>query len=127
MKATMRGRSLTGLTAALILAAMVTSCADSSHAGQTSSVTCNSYAIHGSGRFQDEIWVRVQLANRTSQPAHYTVDVELDLRHADPGAVSSTDAMVSGLVAANSSAELGRKVLTTDAVSQCRIVKVVRS
>lgn len=123
----MRGRSLTGLTAALITAAMVTSCADSSHVSTTASVTCSSYPIHGSGRFHDEIWVRVQVANRTGQPAHYTVDVELNLLHANPSAVSSTDAIVSGLVAANSSNELGRKVLTTDAVSQCRIVRVDRS
>jgi hypothetical protein len=123
----MRARSLTGLTAALMTAAMVTSCADSSHVSATASVTCNSYPIHGSGRFHDEIWVRVQVANRTGQPAHYTVDVELNLLHADPSAVSSADALVSGLVAANSSAELGRKVLTTDAVSQCRIVRVDRS
>jgi hypothetical protein len=127
MKAVMRARSLTGLTAALIAAGMLTSCADSSHVGATASVTCSSYAIHGSGTFRDEIWVRVQVANRTSQPAHYTVDVELNLVHADPGAVSSTNATVSGLVSANSSAELGRKVLTTDAVSQCRIVRVNRS
>lgn len=123
----MRGRSLTGLTAALIVTAMITSCADSSHAGATSSVICNSYAITGSGTFHDEIRIRVQVANRTSQPAHYAIDVELDLRHADPSTASSTDVVVSGLVAANSSAELGRKVLTTDAVSQCRIVRMNRS
>jgi len=123
----MRGRTLPGLTAALIATAMITSCADSSHAGATSRVTCNSYAIHGSGAFRDEIWVRVQIANRTSQPVHYTVDVELTLQSAEPSAASSTDAIVSGLVAANSSAELGRKVLTTDAVSQCRIARVTQS
>ena len=64
MKLIVRGRSLIALTAALIVTAMVTSCADTSHASATSRVTCNSYAIQGSGTFHDEIRIRVHVANR---------------------------------------------------------------
>ncbi len=88
-------------------------------------MSCTNYAIHASGKYHDEVWVRVNVSNATTQPRRYAVDVALSAgQAAGPGCTHVT---VTGLVAANTSAELGRKVLTTDAVQRCRITRLSRS
>jgi hypothetical protein len=112
---------------AALLTGGVSACSDSSTTTKTSAVSCTNYAIHASGKYHDEVWVRVDVSNATTQPRHYAVDVALSVRSSQPGAEPATHVTVSGLVAANTSAELGRKVLTTDVVQRCRVTRLSRS
>jgi hypothetical protein len=83
------------------------------------------YALHGSGRFHNELAVQVKVENSTSRPARYAVDVDLTI---SPGAAAGSHSHVTiyGSVASRASAELARKVLTTDKVQRCRLTKVSR-
>lgn len=117
---------LGGLMAA-ILVSVVSACSGSSATtGTSSGVSCTNYAIHASGRYHDEVWVRVTVSNATTQPRHYAIEVALIVRASHPDA-ASPNVTVNGLVPANSSAELGRKVLTTQAVQRCRVTRLSRS
>ena len=122
----MRGYWLVGLAAAVLTGA-VSACGSSTAATSASGVSCTSYAIHASGKYHDEVWVRVNVSNRTTQPAHYAVEVDLSVRKSQPGPAPAMHVTINGLVAANTSAALGRKVLTTDSVQRCRVTKLSRS
>ncbi len=121
-----RGYWLVGLAAAVLTSA-VSACGASTAATGASGVSCTNYAIHASGKYHDEVWVRVNVSNPTTQPAHYAVDVDLSIRKSQPGPAPAMHVTISGLVAANTSAALGRKVLSTDAVQRCRVTKLSRS
>jgi hypothetical protein len=112
---------------AVLLASLVSACSGSTTAtGNSSDVSCANYAIHASGIYHDEVWVRVSVSNPTTEPRRYAVEVALSVRGGQPGA-APVNVTVNGLVAANSSAELGRKVLTTDAVQRCRVTRLSKS
>ena len=115
------------IVVAALLSGGVSACSDSTATTKTSGVSCTNYAIHASGRYHDEVWVRVDVSNATTQPRHYAVEVALSVRSSQPGATAATHVTVSGLVAANTSTELGRKVLTTDVVQRCRVTRLSRS
>lgn len=116
------GRLVSSLAVLVILGA-VTACGGGSASSGTSaaSVMCTNYAIHGTGKYHDEVWVQVSVSNPTPQPVNYTIDV--DMTAADP-AGSSAPAMhvaITGLVASKTSAELSRKVLSVSQVQHCQI------
>ena len=109
--------------AAAILVSAATACGGgaASSGASAASVSCNNYAIHGTGKYHDEVWVQVSVSNAATQPVNYTIGVDLTV--ADP-AGSGTPAMhvaITGLVAAKTSAELSRKVLSTGQVRHCQI------
>ena len=110
-----------------LLAGGVSACSDSPATTKASGVSCTNYAIHASGEYHDEVWVRVDVSNATTQPRHYAVEVALSVRSSQPESAAATNVTVSGLVAANTSTELGRKVLTTDVVQRCRVTRLSRS
>jgi hypothetical protein len=112
---------------AALLSGGLSSCSDSPSTTKTSGVSCTNYAIHASGKYHDEVWVRVNVSNVSAQPRHYAVEVALSVRGSQPESAAATSVTVSGLVAANTSAELGRKVLTTDVVQRCRVTRLSRS
>jgi hypothetical protein len=118
---------LAGLLAAVILVATATACGGGS-ASTTSapSVSCANYALHGTGKYHDEVWVRVSVSNTTSAAGNYVIDV--NLTRPDPaGATSDTHVTITGLVPAGASAVLSRKVLATSQVQHCQITKLTRS
>jgi hypothetical protein len=115
--------ALATLLSAAALTGALTACGGPASSTSASSVSCTNFAIHGTGKYQDEVQVRVSVSNTTPQPVTYTVDVDLTM--ADP-AGSGTPAMhvtVSGLVAAKSSADLSRKVLSIGKVQHCQITR----
>lgn len=124
--AVVRGYFLLGLTAAA-LASAVSGCSDPPPKTAASGVSCTNYPIHASGKYHDEVWVRVNVSNSTTHPARYAIDVDLSVGHSQAGAGLTKQVTISGLVAAKTSAELGRKVLTTDAVNRCRVAGLSRS
>ena len=117
---------LVGLAAA-VLTGTVSACGASPAATGASGVSCTNYAIHASGKYHDEVWVRVNISNPTTQAAHYAVDVNLSVRKSQPGPAPAMHVTINGLVAANTTAALGRKVLATDVVQRCRVTKLSRS
>jgi hypothetical protein len=121
-----RGCWLVGL-AAVVLAGGVSACSHSTAATSASGVSCTNYAIHASGRYHDEVWVRVTISNPTTKPARYAIDVDLSVRKSQPGPAPAMHVTINGLVAANTSAALGRKVLATDVVQRCRVTRLSRS
>lgn len=114
------------VSGALILAGALSSCSASPPASRAASVRCANYALHAAG-YRDEVQVLVAVTNGSSKPGRYTIEVDLTGQSAGPGTVASTRVTITGLVPAKTSAELGRKVLTTGAVSTCRIVQISRS
>jgi hypothetical protein len=113
--------------AATALIGVLTACGSSSVKTGSSAVSCTNYPIHASGKYHDEVWIRVSVSNATTQPRHYAIDVALTVRVSQPGTTPAGDVTINGLVAAHSSAELGRKVLTTDVVQRCRVTRLSRS
>src|SRR5215468_11504869 len=115
--------------AAVILIGAATACGGGGSAPATSapSVSCTNYALHGTGRYHDEVAVRVSVSNTTSAAGHYVIDV--DLTGADPAGAAAPDTHVTitGLVPAGSSAVLSRKVLATSQVQHCQITRLSRS
>jgi hypothetical protein len=121
-------RNVVGLAAAVTLVGAVSGCSGAARATGASTVSCANYAIHASGRYHDEVWVRVNVSNSASRPAHFSIDVNLSV---SPSVAASAPApiqvTVSGLVPAGTTAELGRKLLTTSLVQRCRITRLSRS
>ena len=109
------------LAAAILVSAAAACGGVAASSTSAASVSCSNYAIHGTGKYHDEVWVQVSVSNTAIQPVNYTIGVDLTV--ADP-AGSGTPAMhvaITGLVAAKTSAELSRKVLSTGQVRHCQI------
>jgi hypothetical protein len=129
----LRRHHLSGLAAAIVTVGAISACGSSapgaSATGATgaTNVTCTNYAIHASGKYRDEVSVRVNVANPTTKPAEYSIEVALTAPGSDPVAASATTVTIVGLVPAKTSAQLGRKVLTTAEVKSCRVVRLSRS
>jgi hypothetical protein len=125
--AALSSKWLTGPLAAMVLASVMSACGGSAGTPSASTVSCANYAIHGSGKYRDEVWVQVSVSNTSSNAVNYVVDVNLTA--ADPKGSTTTPAhiTVSGLVAAKSSAELSRKVLTVSQVQHCVITGLSQS
>jgi hypothetical protein len=126
VRAVPRGYRRASLVAAFILMGTVSACGGNSNAAQSApGLSCVNYALHGSGKFHNELSVRVKIHNSASQSARYAVAVDLTTSQ---GATAGGDShvMIYGSVASRASAELARKVLTTDTVQRCRLTKVSR-
>jgi hypothetical protein len=118
------------LLVTVALAATVAACGHSAAAPTSSGiagVTCTSYALHGNGRYHDEVSVSVQASNSTARSARFAVAVQLSVSHPSAADVTATEVTVRGSVASRSSGKLGRKVLTSGPVRQCRVTRVSRS
>jgi hypothetical protein len=115
--AVLSGKWLGGPLAAVVLS-VVTACGGAASTASASTVSCTNYAIHGSGKYHDEVWVQVSVSNTSSKSANYVVDVNL---------TPATRITITGLVTANSSAELSRKVLTVSQVQHCQITRLSQS
>jgi hypothetical protein len=124
-----RGHRPAVLLVTVVLAGTVTACGHSA-ATPTSTgvagVSCTSYALHGNGRYHDEVSVSVQASNATARSARFAVDVQLSVSRPSRADVTATDVTIHGSVASRSSGELGRKVLTSGTVKQCRVTRVSR-
>jgi hypothetical protein len=118
---------LAGPLAAVIMVSAVTACGGgSASTASAPSVNCANYAIHGTGKYHDEVWVRVSVSNTTSAAGNYVVDV--DLTGPDTaGATPDTHVTITGLVPAGASTVLSRKVLSTSEVQHCQITRLTRS
>ena len=120
-----RGYRRAGFIAALILIGAVSACGNSNAAQSAPGLSCVNYALTGSGKFHNELAVHVKIHNSTSRAALYVVDVDLTTSQ-DPATGGHSHVEIHGSVASRTSAELARKVLTTDKVQQCRVTKVTR-
>jgi hypothetical protein len=120
-----RGYRRAGFVAAFILIGAVSACGSSDAAQSAPGLSCVNYALQGSGKFHNELAVQVKIHNSTSRAALYVVDVDLTTSH-DPAAGGDSHVKIHGSVASRTSAELARKVLTTDKVQRCRVTKVTR-
>ena len=117
---------LVGALAAVIMVTAVTACGGSASTTSAPSVSCANYAIHGTGKYHDEVWIRVSVSNTTSAAGNYVIGV--DLTGPDPGgATLDTHVTITGLVPAGASAVLSRKVLSTSKVQHCQITRLTRS
>jgi hypothetical protein len=123
----LRGRILIGLAVSAVATGLVAGCSSTPAAVSAPSVRCTNYVIHGSGKFHDEVWVQVSVTNSTSNPTRYAITAELLGPHAGPGAAAALHTTVDGLVAANSSAVLARKVLTVAPVKNCLVTGQAKS
>jgi hypothetical protein len=113
--------------AAVVLASVVSACGGSASTASASTVSCVNYAIHGSGKYHDEVWVQVSVSNTSSKSVNYAVAVNLTAADPDGSGTPATQVTVTGLVAAKSSAELSRKVLTVSQVKHCQITRQSQS
>ena len=115
--------------AAVILIGAATACGGGGSAPATSAsnVSCTNYALHGTGRYHDEVAVRVSVSNTTSAAGHYVIDVDLTGADSAGAAAPDTHVTITGLVPAESSAVLSRKVLATRQVRHCQITRLSRS
>jgi hypothetical protein len=130
-RAAPRGRCPAALLVAVAaLAGTVTACGHSAGAPARSGVagvSCTNYALHGNGRYHDEVSVSVQVDNSTARRARYAIRVELSASHPRPAGAPATEITIDGSVASRASGELGHKVLTAGPVRQCRVTRVSRS
>jgi hypothetical protein len=119
--------AVAGLLSAAALAGALAACGSPASGLSAPSVSCANYAIQGTGKYHDEVQIKVSVSNSTPQPVTETVDVDLTM--ADPAGSGAPTMHVSltGLVAAESSADLSRKVLSLGKVQHCRITRSSRS
>jgi hypothetical protein len=123
----LRRHYLSGLAAGIVTVGAISACGSSAPATGATGATCTNYAIHASGKYHDEVWVRVNVANSTTKPAEYSIEVDLSAPGSDPVTAAATTVTIVGLVPAKTSAQLGRKVLTTADVESCRVARLSRS
>ena len=128
--AVLRGYRLAGLLVAVTLAGAVSACGQSA-AGPAftgaSGVSCTSYSIHASGRYHDEVSVRIQASNATARRVLFAVDVAMTVSQPGRTPAHTAHVTIDGPVPSRSSLELGHKVLTAGPVSHCRVTRVSRS
>jgi hypothetical protein len=125
VNAVSRGYRRMVFATAFVLLGFVSACGGNSNVAQSApGLSCVNYALHGSGKFHNELSVQVKIHNSTTRPARYVVEVDLITGN---DTESHSQVMILGSVASRTSAELARKVLTTNKVQQCRIAKVSRT
>jgi hypothetical protein len=121
----MRKRSTTvgSLLSAAALAGALTACSSPASSMSGPSVSCTNYAIHGTGKYHDEVQIRVSVSNTAPQPVTDTVDVDLTTADSAGSGIPAMHVAIAGLVAAKSSADLSRKVLSVSKVQHCQITR----
>jgi hypothetical protein len=119
---------LAGPLTAVLLAGAVAACSGPASSSATaSSVSCANYAIHGTGKYHDEVWVRVSVSNRTPKSVNYSINVNLTAADPAGSAAPAMQVAITGLVAAETSAQLSRKVLSVSQVQHCEITHLTQS
>ena len=126
-RAALSGKLLGGSLPAVLLASAIAACGGSASTASASTVSCTNYAIHGSGKYHDEVWVRVSVSNTSSNAVNYLVDVNLTAADPKGSGTLTTPITITGLVTANSSTELSRKVLTVSQIQHCQIARLSQS
>jgi hypothetical protein len=121
-----RGYRLAAVLAGAALAATVSACGGTGQVASGPGVSCANYALHGTGRYHNELSVQATVANSTAHPARYAVDVALTVARSGSASTSAATVTIHGSVPPRTSAELSRKVLTAGAVQRCRIAHVAR-
>lgn len=124
--AVLRGHRLAALLAAVTVAGALSSCGNSDAAQSAPGLSCTNYALHGTGKYHDEVSVSVKVSNSTTHVASYAIDVALTASHGGPGDPPATHVTIHGSVASHASAELSRKVLTAGPVQRCRLTRTTR-
>jgi hypothetical protein len=124
--AVLLGYRLTPLLVAVALASVLSACGSSNSVVSGQGIRCGNYALQGSGKFRNEVSVRVKVSNPTAHPARYAVDVALAGSHGEHGDAAAINVTIHGSVASHASAELARKVLTARAIRRCRVTRVTR-
>lgn len=127
MIAVLRGYRAAGVLVAVSMAGALGACGGGSNAAQSApGLSCTNYALQGSGRYHNEVSVRVNVTNSTTHRARFAVRVDLTTSGAPPGSAPSVPVTINGSVASRASAVLARKVLTTDRVQGCRVARIIR-
>jgi hypothetical protein len=108
------------------LAGALSACSSSNAARSAPGLHCINYALQDAGPFHNEVFVRVNVTNSTTQRARYAVRVELTASSDPAGSPPSQHVTITGSVASQKSAVLARKVLTADRVRACRVTRVDR-
>jgi hypothetical protein len=126
-RAALSGKLLGGSLAAAVLGSTMSACGGSASTASASTVSCTNYAIHGSGKYHDEVWVQVSVSNTSSKPVNYVVDVNLTAADPKGSGTPTTPITITGMVTANSSTELSRKVLTVSQIQHCEITRLSQS
>jgi hypothetical protein len=116
-----RGTRLVSSLAVASLATALSACGSSDSAAAGPGLSCTNFALHGSGKYHNEVAIRVQVSNSSGQSARYAVGVALTASQD-----AATRVMIYGPVASHASAELDRKVLTTAAVKRCRVTQITQ-
>ena len=120
------GYRLTPLLLAVMLAGVLSACGSSDSVVSGQGIRCGNYALQGSGKFRNEVSVRVKVSNPTAHPARYAVDVALTWGHDEHGDAAAARVTIHGSVASHASAELARKVLTARPIRRCRVTRITR-
>jgi len=115
----LRRYSLVSVLVAIAAASLLSGCGSSGPASASPGLTCSNYALHGTGNYRNEESVRIQVTNSSAHATVYAIDVTLTGK--GEGATLVT---VSGAVASHASGLLGRKVLTTEPIQQCRVTHI---
>ncbi len=124
--AVLPGYRMTPLLVAVTLASVLSGCGSTGSVVSGQGIRCSNYALQDSGRFRNEVSVRVKVSNSTAHPARYAVDVALTWSHGEQGDAAAAHVTIHGSVASHASAELGRKVLTAGPVRRCRVTRISR-
>jgi hypothetical protein len=110
---------------AVAAACLLSGCGSSGPASASPGLTCSNYALHGAGVYRNEESVRIEVSNTTTHAALYAIDVTLTGKgDGTSKAPATTLVTVSGAVASHASGLLGRKVLTTEPIQQCRVTHI---
>lgn len=121
----LRGYSLVSVLVAAAAASLLSACGSSGPASASPGLTCSNYVLHGTGNYRNEESVRIEVTNSSAHAALYAIDVTLTGKGNGTSKASTTTlVMVSGAVASHASGLLGRKVLTTEPIQQCRVTHI---
>ena len=122
-----RGSHLVSTLVAASLLGALSACGGSSDSAQSGpGLSCTNYALHGSGKYHNEVSVQVEVRNSSPHPARYAVGVALTVSHGGPQDPAATSVTVYGLVPSRASSELSRKVLTAATVQRCRVTQITQ-
>jgi hypothetical protein len=125
--AVLRGYGLVSGLVAVTLASALSACGGGSTSVQSSAgVSCSNYPLHGTGKYRNEETIRVEVNNSTASPARYAIDVDLTAGQGGPAGASATHVTIRGSLASHAVGELGRKVLTEDAIRRCQVTRITR-
>ncbi len=104
------------------LAVALSGCSGSAGVRSDPGSSCVNIAVSGSGQYRNEVSVKVNVSNRATHRALYSVRMDLTTSGSAPPAQLT----ITGSVPSNGSAVLARKMLTTGPVQACHVDRIVR-